>query len=164
MRRRRIAAGLVLAGIVAATAIAPQSTLAAWRVPTSGAASFTAITVPRPTIASCVFTPGPGGTTPRISIAWTAPSGYTSGQAQFGYTGSTGLQVVTGPLLSSVSTTGTAPNYTTVFSSGLLGNVIGGSTTVGIQLVHSSGWASAWSTATATSGLLGSNPSCTITP
>lgn len=163
MRRASIALG-ALAVIVAAVVAPPADTLASWTRHTYAQGSFSAITVPPPVLgATCTLAPGTAGLNPVITITWSLPAGYAFGDVRYGYYNVSGLEVVTGALLGSVTTTG-GPTYTTKFGSGLLGGLLGGSKTVGLLIVHSSGWTSRWVTVTASMGALGANPTCTLNP
>ncbi|MEV8338614.1 hypothetical protein [Leucobacter sp. NPDC077196] len=158
-----IALGIVATGL----SQPPQQTEALWTDGDSGRATFTALTVPAPVSrANCVTTPGALGLNPRVTIYWRAPvgaTGYTSANAQYGYVSSSGLIPVTGPLLGNVNTTGSTPAaYTTVVNSGLLGGLLGGSVVFGIRFVGPGGWQSQWLVATASMGLAGINPTCTL--
>ncbi|MFD5598996.1 hypothetical protein ACFWHR_02960 [Leucobacter sp. NPDC058333] len=165
--RTRLAAGIVALGVVAACiAQPPQETEAKWVDAEVGRATFTALTVPTPiSTANCVTTPGLLGADPRVTIYWRPPAsatGYTSANAEYGYVSGGGLIPVTGPLLGSVATTGTPTAYTTVVGAGLLGGLLGGSIVFGIRFVGPGGWQSSWLVATATMGLAGTNPTCTL--
>ncbi|KQZ08884.1 hypothetical protein ASD23_11095 [Agromyces sp. Root1464] len=147
---------------------AAVETDAAWSGPEQATGSFAALTVPRPVLGpTCTLVPGLAGLTPVITVTWTVPagSGFTSANAQYGVGDLSGLELVVGPLLGSVTTTGPVSGvYTTKFDSGLLSGLLGGTKSVAVRFVHSSGWTSAWSQANASMGLAGTNPQCTVVP
>ncbi|NLA65228.1 MAG: hypothetical protein GX862_04765 [Leucobacter sp.] len=141
-----LAAAVVAGSLV--VALPPAETQADWVDSDSARASFEALTVPAPQ----------GGANPQcraanvvllgsqLTVRWKVPagSGYTLEDAQFTKEVNGLLDPITGPLLSSITTTGTPDNYTTVVSGGLLSNTLGGSIVFGIRLVDESGWASDW--------------------
>ena len=148
---RRAAAALPAVGVVAALVLpAPEQTEAAWTDPEYAGGTFTAITVPAPE----------GGATPqckaayvivlgsKLTVRWKVPSGapaYTSANVQYAKAVDGLLDPVTGPLLSSIDTTGTPSAYTTVVSGGLLSGLLGNKITFGIRFVDpTSGWTSKW--------------------
>lgn len=154
----------VLAVAAALLASPPRPTLASWTDAESSTGAFAALTVPPPVLgATCTLAPGTLGLNPVITVTWSLPAGYAYGDVQFGNSGVTGLEVVTGSLLSSITTTG-GPTYTTKFGSGLLGGLLGGTKSVGMLIAHSSGWTSKWATVTASMGVAGSSPTCTVNP
>lgn len=162
---KRAVVGLAVLAVAAALIVSPpRPTLASWVDAEYSNGSFSALTVLPPILgATCTLAPGVAGLNPVITITWSLPAGYAFGDARYGYYNVSGLEVVTGGLLGSVTTTGTGP-YTTKFGSGLLGGLLGGSKSVGMLIVHSSGWVSKWATVTASMGLAGSNPTCTVNP
>ncbi|CAN5237648.1 hypothetical protein BH11ACT5_BH11ACT5_27680 [soil metagenome] len=162
---KRALVGIAVLAVAAALFVSPpRPTLASWADTENSTGAFAALTVPPPVLSpTCTLTPGVAGLNPVITIIWSLPAGYAFGDVRYGYYNVTGLEVVTGGLLSSVTTTGTGP-YTTKFGSGLLGGLLGGSKSVGLLMVHSSGWMSKWATITATMGLAGANPTCTVNP
>jgi len=155
---------LLSAGAVGSAA----GTDAAWSGPETGGGTFSALTVPRPVLGpTCTLVPGLAGLSPVITVTWTVPagSGFTSANAQYAVGDLSGLEVILGPLLGSVSTTGPVSGvYTTQFGSGLLSGLLGGTKSVGVRFLHPSGWTSNWSQANASMGLAGSNPQCTVVP
>jgi hypothetical protein len=169
---RTVTAMLLGGALLAAAGYAngrTSQTEAAWADGESGTAAFTALTVPRPVLGStCTLVPGLGGLTPVITVTWTVPagSGFTSANAQYAVGDVNGLELIVGPLLGSVSTTGPAAGgvYTTQFGSGLLSGLLGGTKSVGVRFLHPSGWTSAWSQANASMSLAGTNPQCTVVP
>ncbi|RXZ72274.1 hypothetical protein [Agromyces albus] len=161
--------GAVLALGAALTLSAQSSaTDAGWNETTHATGSYTALTVARPALgATCTLSPGFLGTNPAITITWMVPpgSGFTSANAQYAISGVSGLEQVTGSLLSSITTTGPVGGvYTTRFGSGVLTGLLGGTKSVGVRFLHSSGWTSLWSQADASMGLAGANPQCTVVP
>lgn len=162
---KRALVGLAVLAVAAALIVSPpRSTLASWGDAESATGSFDALTVPPPALGpTCTLAPGALGLNPVVTITWTLPAGYAFGDVRYGYYNVTGLEVVTGGLLGSVTTTG-GPTYTTKFGSGLLSGLLGGSKSVGMLIVHPSGWMSKWATVTASMGLAGSNPTCTVNP
>lgn len=130
--------------------------------------TVTAITVPAPVssqVPGCVLDPGLLGANPVLTISWRVPAGvtgYTSSNAQYGSTNQGLLTPITGPLLSNVTTSGSATAYTTVMNGGLLSGLLGSSMSFGIRFVGPGGWASSWLVATASAGALGVNPKCTM--
>ncbi|HEY9366737.1 MAG TPA: hypothetical protein VIP55_08900 [Agromyces sp.] len=171
---RRSAAGAAAAVIVSALILSTgalgsaMETDAAWSGPEQGTGTFSALTVPRPVLGpTCTLVPGLAGLSPVITVTWTVPasSGFTTANAQYGVGDLSGLEVIVGPLLGSVTTTGPVSGvYTTKFGSGLLSGLLGGTKSVAVRFVHSSGWTSAWSQANASMGLAGANPQCTVVP
>lgn len=156
----------ILLAVGAAGSATPTD--AAWSDAETATGSFAALTVARPALgATCTLVPGLAGLSPVITVTWTVPagSGFTSANAQYGVGDLSGLEVVVGPLLGSVTTTGPVSGvYTTKFGSGLLSGLLGGTKSVAVRFVHSSGWTSAWSQANASMGLAGTNPQCTVVP
>jgi len=162
---KRALVGIGVLAVAAALLVSPpRPTLASWADTENATGAFGALTVPPPVLgATCTLAPGALGLNPVITITWSLPAGYALGDVRYGYYNVTGLEVVTGALLSSITTTG-GPTYTTKFGSGLLAGLLGGSKSVGMLIVHSSGWTSKWATVTATMGLAGANPTCTVNP
>lgn len=165
MKRMIVAAAAVIA-LAAFVVSPPRETLASWTDTAYGTGGFTAYTVPRPVFgATCTLVPGFLGTNPVITVTWTMPAGYTLTNVSYGYVATAGLEVITGGLLSNVVTSGGPTAYSTNFNSGLLGGLLGGSKTVGIRINQTgTGWYSAWSSATASMGLAGINPTCVVNP
>lgn len=162
---KRALVGLAVLAVATALIVSPpRQTLASWVDGEQSYGAFGALTVPPPAFgATCTLAPGTAGLNPVVTITWTLPAGYAFGDVRYGYYNVTGLEVVTGGLLGSVTTTG-GPTYTTKFGSGLLGGLLGGTKSVGMIIVHPSGWTSKWATVTASMGALGSNPTCTVNP
>jgi hypothetical protein len=162
---KRALVGIAVLAVAAALLVSPpRPTLASWADTENSTGAFAALTVPPPILgATCTLAPGVAGLNPVITITWSPPAGYALGDVRYGNNTVTGLEVVTGGLLSSVTTTGTGP-YTTKFGSGLLGGLLGGTKSLGMLMMHSSGWTSKWATVTASMGLAGSNPTCTVNP
>lgn len=163
--RRAFAAALPLA-LLLGLAPGADETEAAWADAEAAQGSFTALKVPTPvSTAACVTTPGPLGLSPTVTVNWRAPAtatGYTLAQAEFGYSTGGLLLPLTAALLGNVSTTGTPAAYSTVASGGLLGGLLGGTSTVAVRFIGPGGWRSSWLVATATMGLAGLNPTCTL--
>ncbi len=169
--RARVASAVAAGGavlLVASLAVGPEQTDAAWTTNAGAAGSFGALTVARPALGpTCTLVPGLAGLSPVITVTWSAPagSGFTASEAQYAVGSVTGLEVITGPLLGSVSTTGPVGGvYTTKFGSGLLSGLLGGTKSVGVRFRHASGWTSAWSQANASMSLAGLNPQCAVVP
>lgn len=162
---KRALVGLaVLAAAAALIVSPPRPTLASWVDTEYSTGSFGTLTVPPPILGpTCTLSPGVAGLNPVITVTWSLPAGYAYADVRYGYYNVGGLEVVTGGLLGSVTTTGTGP-YTTKYGSGLLGGLLGGTKSVGMLMVHSSGWMSKWATVTASMGLAGINPTCTVNP
>ena len=166
VRARGVAvlATIALFGLMCAPS--PLDTEAAWADTESASGSFTAIVVPTPiSTAACVTNPGALGLDPKVTVYWRVPmgaTGYTVANAEFGHMSGGVLLPLTTALLGYVNTTGTPAAYTTVASSGLLGGLLGGTSVFAIRMVGPGGWHSSWLRATATMGLAGSNPTCTL--
>ena len=162
---KRALVGIAVLAVAAALLVSPpRPTLASWADTESSRGAFAALTVPPPVLgATCALAPGTLGLNPVITITWSLPAGYVLGDVQYGSSDITGLEVVTGSLLSSITTTG-GPVYTSKFGSGLLGGLLGGTKSVGMLIVHSSGWTSKWATVTASMSVAGANPTCTVNP
>lgn len=163
--RRALAAALPLA-LLLGLAPGANETDAAWADAEAARGVFTALKVPTPvSTAACVTTPGLLGLSPTVTVNWRAPAtatGYTLAQAEFGYSTGGLLLPLTAALLGNVSTTGTPAAYSTVASGGLLGGLLGGTSTVAVRFIGPGGWRSSWLVATATMGLAGANPTCTL--
>ena len=157
-----VCAAVGILGLLAAPPF--EGTEAAWVDTESANATLGALTVPMPE----------GGAAPqcrasnvallgsRLTIQWKAPAGYTSADAQFAKQNNGLLDPITGPLLSSITTSGDPSNYTTVVAGGLLSNTLGGSIVFGIRLVGPGGWTSNWLATTATfPAVIGTN-NCTL--
>lgn len=144
----------------------PAETDAAWVDAETARASLTALTVPAPVgVGSCVTTPGLLGLDPAVTVNWRAPAGadgYTLASAEFGHSTGGLLLPLTSALLGNVRTTGTPEAYKTVANGGLLGGLLGGTSTVAIRFVGPGGWHSPWLVATASMALAGLNPTCTL--
>ena len=156
----------IAALVVAATLLAfpPTATDASWVDSEYSRGSFSALKVPSPVFTSCTLSPGFLGGDPVATITWTLPTGYTLAAMRMGMYNDLTMQWEDATASPQVVTTGTAPNYTTKFSGGLLSGLLGGSKTAGIRTTHSSGWASGWQSAHASMALLGINPQCAINP
>ena len=131
------------------------------------AATLTATAVPAPQSLApgCVLTTGLAGANPEVTITWRIPAdatGYSSADAEYGWIVGGILTPITGALLGSIHTTGTPSAYTTVVSAGLLGGVLGGSVKFGIRLKGPGSWTSGWIVATASAGVAGINPTCSM--
>lgn len=163
--RRLLAAAGMLAVVVALVVAPPGFTLASWTSPESGRGDFAALKVPAPVLgATCTLVPGLLGANPVITVTWSLPTGYAFTDIKYGIGGVTGIEVITGGLLGSITTTGGPTAYTTKYGSGLLGGLLGSSKVVGVMTTGPNGWTSGWATATATAGLLGANPTCVVNP
>ncbi len=170
-RMRRALVAVLGLGILAGIAFVPpaETTDAAFADAEYATATVAAGVVPTPVVTQvpgCTLSPGLLGADPKVTIYWRVPAGhpdYTITNAQFGQTGVSGLEVITGGLLGSINTTGAPSAYVTVVSSGLLGGLLGGSKTIGIRLGGPGDWTSHWLTANASMGALGTNPQCSTT-
>jgi signal peptidase len=165
-RLSRLAAGIVGLSALTLVLVAPATvsqTDAAWIDREFARASLSTATIPKPVLAApCTTNPGLLGASPSITVDWTLPAGYALASARYAV-GSTvaGLQ---GTTTGYTTTTVTPGNYRTVFSGGLLSGLLGGTASVGISVVHSSGWTSTWASATGGSALLGIGPYCNVNP
>lgn len=146
----------------------PASTAAEWTGSQAAQSQVTAIDIPEP-----ITSQTPGCTTssvlganPTVTIYWRIPAGadgYTKDNAEYGQIVNQGLlEPILSDLLGSVNTTGTSSAYVTVINGGLLSGLLGATKTFGIRLIGPGGWTSDWLVATASLGLLGANPKCTI--
>ena len=145
----------------------PSSTLASWTSSEYAGGEFSAATIAPPkATASCALSPGLLGAAPQITVKWafaTPSAGYTVPKnVQYGYLTNGLLEPVLTNLLGYLTTTPSDGGYTTVFGSGLLSGLLGGNMVAGIRTLDSSGWTSTWLVATASMGLLGANPSCSV--
>jgi hypothetical protein len=165
-RLLRVTTALLAALVLAATAVPTESTEAAWRDAETGAATFTATTVPTPVRTSdCTATSGLLGVNPIVTVYWRLPegvSGYTVTDAQFARESGGLLIPLTSALLGNVSTVGSPSGYTTQFSGGLLGGLLGGTMKLAVRFVGPGGWTSSWLVATATLPTLGGTGTCTL--
>lgn len=170
-RRRRVAAALLVGAVCAMVLLGSRSGLtAAAFTDTEFVASgtVTALTVPAPIsskVPGCVLDAGLLGADPVLTISWRVPvgaGGYTSANAQYGSTNQGLLTPITTALLGNVKTIGTASGYTTTMNGGLLSAILGNSMSFGIRFEGPGGWTSSWLVATASAGLLGSNPKCVM--
>jgi hypothetical protein len=143
-----------------------QQTEAAWSDSEFGQANFTGITVPAPTILSCVPATLLGAVS-TVTITWSFPAGtgYTK-EANVNYFVAEGglLTKLTSVLLGSgLSTTGpVAGVYTTTFRPGLLGGLLGSEFLIGLQTKDGSGWTSGLTPANVVIGLLGLSATCSV--
>jgi len=163
VRRGLVALGaVVLGGALFAT---PALTDASWVDSERAEYAMTALKVPAPVFdPTCTLSPGLLGLDPVGTIVWTVPTGYTIANIKFGTYNATTMLWEDATGSSNVVTTGTAPNYTTKFSGGLLSGLLGGQKTVGMYTLHPSGWASGWQSIFAKMELLGINPTCAVNP
>ncbi|MCV9996613.1 hypothetical protein OIU93_20400 [Paeniglutamicibacter sp. ZC-3] len=160
--RLRLCAAIVMCAGLLLSSVSPAATTAAWKNAEHSSADFSALVVPAPIIDSCTAEIGIAGVNlkPRITLIWHYPSTeYALNDAQYWYgdVPAIGSLPVLGPLLygEEVSTTGTDPGpYTSTFEGGLLTDLLGGTTDVGVSATHESGWSSKVSTARATFPLL----------
>ena len=163
-RVRHGLAGLGILSLVAAAAISPPAaTLASWNDGESGSGSYSAKTIPAPTVTACTIT-NSLGVFQSVRLTWTPPvgSGYTAANASVGI-GSTAATVQ--PAVPQPTITGpTGGAYSATFSSSLLQSILGGlfgtTFTIGVRSTEN-GWTSAWSTRTVNVGLLGLGTTCT---
>lgn len=175
MRRRgrnRLLAGIVGVSLLAGAGAAPsvQMTDAAFTDSEHVSSStFTALNVPEPissTTPGCVASSGLLGANPQVTVNWRVPAGvagYTKDNAEYGQISNQGLlEPILSNLLGNVSTTGTPAAYVTVINGGLLTGLLGATKTFGIRFIGPGGWRSDWLVATASIGLLGANPQCTM--
>jgi hypothetical protein len=145
------------------------STEAAWTDAERATATGSSINVPEPLSSAapgCVASSGLLGANPKVTISWRAPAaatGYDLTKAQFGQIVNQGLlEPILSNLLGNVQTTGNAAAYVTVIDGGLLTGLLGATKTFGIRFTGPGGWKSDWLVASATMGLLGVNPQCTM--
>lgn len=162
-RVRRGIVGLGILSLVAAAAVSPPSqTLASWTDGESGVGSYSAKSIPAPTVTGCTIT-NSLGVFESVRLTWTPPvgSGYTAANATLGM-GSTAATIQ--PAVPQPTISGpTGGAYSATFSSSLLQSVLGGlfgtTFSIGVRSTEN-GWASAWSTRTVTVGLAGLGSSC----
>ena len=163
-RVRRGVVGLgVLSLVVAAAVSPPATTLATWNDGESGSGSYSAKTIPAPTVTACNIS-NTLGIFQSVTLVWTPPtgSGYTASNFSVG-TGATAGTVQ--PVVPQPTISGPAGGpYSATFSSGLLQSILGGlfgtTFSIGVRSTEN-GWTSAWSTRTVDVGLLGFNTTCT---
>ncbi|QPZ37512.1 hypothetical protein [Paramicrobacterium chengjingii] len=159
---------LLSAILVALTLLmpAPEQTEASWTDGELAGATLVATTVPAPHITSCtasnVLLLGP-----RIILTWTVPNNAYAGSdiEVYGNKDVAGLLNGIG-LLSGASTTGPSNGvYTTTYSGGLLGSLLGSSAFyVGMEgVAPASGWKSKLSYVTATIPALLGSGTCSVT-
>ncbi|WP_067194351.1 hypothetical protein [Microbacterium sp. XT11] len=164
--------------LAVATVPPPQQTEAAWVDQELATAAVTALNVPEPVTwntPGCVASGGALGLNPTVTIYWRVPagvSGYSASSAEYAQITGGLLPSLLDPLLGGTSTTGSESAYTTVISGALLSGLLGGSKSFGIRFVYpgpvtpapspDNRWRSDWLVATASIGLAGSNPQCTL--
>lgn len=169
-RLRVIFAGLLLAGLAAPASVAvePQWTDAAWTDSEAAASAFTAITVPPPLGGGACSIEGSllNLLSSKLTLRWQLPAGYTLADAGFSYTGSAGLVPAIDTLLgTNLKTVESGSVYTTTLTGALLNAVLGGTRTLSVQIMHSSGWVSSPRTVTGVWPLLGlGQATCSVTP
>ena len=165
-RRRRAAGAVAVLGalaLLAAASVPVEQTEAAWVDREHATAALSTATIPPPVLVPpCTTNPGLLGASPSITVDWTLPAGYVLASARYAAgTSVAGMQAIT----TNYTTTTVSPGqYRTVFSGGLLSGLLGGQASVGISVVHSTGWMSKYASATGGSALLGINPYCGINP
>ncbi len=167
--RAAATAGIAAAGLTAALVLPVRVTEAAWTRTEVPQGAVAAVTMVKPAAQPpCTLSPGTLGLDPVITVKWKMPAGVTlppDTVVEYGYSPTGGLEVITGGLLSSVSTSApVAGVYTTTFNSGLLAGLLGGSKSVGIRFKGPNSWYSPWTQADASMGLAGANPQCVLVP
>lgn len=169
-KRTRVAvlAGLsVIALLTASTP--PAATEASWQDTELSSGSFTAVTIPAPTLnGQCSYNPGLLG--PYVRILWKAPDGYAAGDAELQYS-ATGLGAVLAPVTGysvQANTTGSAAGgYVTDVNGSVVGNLLGlGVAEYRLAIVMKRyGWTSKAASVEANTGILvGIESSCTNLP
>jgi hypothetical protein len=156
MRRAITATAAVL--IAAALLVAPPApTNASWVDAENATGSFGAYTVPPPVITSCISSNVLGAA--RVTIKWRYGSTTPTPSSTFWFSSSNPAALALLP--GSTTTTGpVAGEYTTVFSSGLLGALLGGWAYVGVAATQD-GWTSTIASAAASIPLLIGVGNCT---
>lgn len=173
--RMRRGIGVLLAGLMlvvlavpATSAMTPEWTEASWTDTEQTAGTFTAITVPIPEDGGECAIDGSllNLLSSKLTLKWRVPAGYTLADAGFSYTGSTGLVPAIDTLLgTSLKTVESSGVYSTTLTGALLNAVLGGTRTLSVQIVHSSGWVSSPRTVTGVWPALGlGRATCNVSP
>ena len=159
---RAVAGSFAAAAVLAGLALQPAQTDASWRASEYASATFTAMTLQKPTISGCSYDPGLLGATPVITVTWQFAAGTPTSSAA-GYAASSGSVLgtpLTGVTSSTTPTVGTGTVYTTTFKGSILGGLLGATYTVGIRTQLGT-WTSPYGTALAISSVAGTTHSCT---
>jgi hypothetical protein len=153
--RRTVTAVVAVAMTLLLAQPAPTPVDAAWADPESGTGSFTAATVPSPTVSSCSFNPNAVGLLSSYTIVYTIPVGYT-----IDYAYSANASFTPNTVITPTSTSGTT-TVTSTFSLGLLGGLLGSNVYIGARLtLPSTTWSSPYRVVSGTSNALGTNGLC----
>lgn len=166
MSARRVLAGVAGAALLIGIGIAPvpEATDATFTDREYGRATFSAFTVPVPTITSCTAVNNALGIFDRVTLVWT--SAYPATGVRLTLTQGTTTAVVPA---ASITTTGPVAGvytHTAVLSQGLLvsllANLLGSTTTLTVNnLLAGTSWVSVGATRLLTVGALGIGSSCT---
>jgi hypothetical protein len=158
---KRALVGIAVLAVAAALLVSPPSpTLASWTDTENSTGSFSAYTVPPPTITGCTSSNVLGSG--NITIKWKYNSTLPTPSSTFWF--STSSVITLALLPGSTTTTGpVAGEYTTSFSSGLLAGLLGGPAYVGVA-ANQFGWGSRIASATATLPAVIGPGSCAIAP
>lgn len=166
-RRKRRGRMLTFAtGLLALAFFVPAhggETLASWTDSEYGQASLTALSVPKPVIASCVAS-NVIIVGAKVTFTWSFDhAGATSADVVYSW-GSSLLSLLPISLGGGVATTGPVGSvYTTVFQGGLLSNTLGGPAYATVQTIGPGGWVSPVSYVRADMPAIVGNAPCTIT-
>lgn len=159
-RTRALIVGLALVMLVLGLS-GVRSTLAGWADSKEAAGSFSAATVPAPSLTEpCEFRPGLLGLGARVRVHWRLPAGYQLDdivvEASTSGLGSV-LAPLTGFSLQSNTSTNGDGTYTTDVPTNLLGGLLGLGTELEIAFVveHESGWQSESASVASDAGLIG---------
>lgn len=163
--RRRAAAAcsavLVIAFVLSGGLGTVRSTLASWTDEEFTTATFSAATIPAPTLTeACRFRPGILGLGARVEIHWQLPDGYTLDDIVV-EASTSGLGSVLAPLTGFRLTSNTDSNsdgtYTTEVPASLLGGLLGlgSELEIAFSVEHESGWQSETASVASNAGLIG---------
>ena len=160
---RAVLAAAAVVGLLAIGSARPVPTEAGWTRTDITTAAAATITIPPPSLSGCTASGGVLGLNPSVVITWSLPPGTYAFPANIAFgagQASLGSLIAVG---SGVTTTGPSGGvYTSTYSSGLLTGLLGGTFTVALWTVDSSGWTSKQVGYTAAIGLAGIGTSCTL--
>ncbi|WP_285038914.1 hypothetical protein [Plantibacter sp. lyk4-40-MEA-4] len=186
-RSRHVAAVVLATTVALVAAPAPQPVEAAWQDAESGAATFAALSIPKPVYlagaSGCSISTtsvlGVGLVINSYTLTFAMPEGYGAADIQVGG-GNTSSTIALASAAVTPAATSPTPNPTRQYSitfnrallDGLLTGLLGGSGYLGVRVAPSSLivpplardtiWTSPWAVVQVGTGLLGTNPTCAV--
>ncbi|MFG6491473.1 hypothetical protein [Microbacterium sp. P03] len=155
-----VLAALAVIGAMAVPRFLPTVTEASWADPESAAGSFTALTVPPPTVTACTVIPGTLGILGSFNVTFQVPTGYAV--AAVGYAVANNATMAGASAVTPAVSGPASGSYTASFGTGLLG-LLGSDVYLGIRIVDAgTGWGSTYKVSHGRIGLLASSSSCAV--